>query len=162
MEMPAEPGRPGRLNGWKEIADYLGRSLRTVQRYERELNLPVRRLRRNRGDVVYALRHEIDAWYVGVGPLPPATSDGEPDSANHRAARASATPDTVATAPSPGSAAGPWRARWKAPGLAAAVLGILVIGGLLLGSDYPGRITLKGRRNLGIGASRTPRFASPT
>ncbi len=30
------------LNSWKEIACYLGRGVRTVQRYERDLGLPVR------------------------------------------------------------------------------------------------------------------------
>ena len=31
------------LNSWKEIASYLGRSVRTVQRWEREFGLPVHR-----------------------------------------------------------------------------------------------------------------------
>ena len=31
------------LNSWKEIADYLGRGVRTAQRWEVELHLPVRR-----------------------------------------------------------------------------------------------------------------------
>jgi len=31
------------LSGWKEIACHLGRGVRTVQRYERELGLPIRR-----------------------------------------------------------------------------------------------------------------------
>ena len=50
------------LNGWKEIAAYLGRSVRSVQRYERELALPVHRLTHADGQTVYAFRHEIDAW----------------------------------------------------------------------------------------------------
>ena len=33
-----------RLDSWKEIAAYLGRGLRTVQRWEREEGLPVHRL----------------------------------------------------------------------------------------------------------------------
>lgn len=37
--MPAEPTRL--LSGWKEIANYLGKGVRTVQRYEYELLLPV-------------------------------------------------------------------------------------------------------------------------
>jgi hypothetical protein len=32
------------LNSWKEIASYMGRGVRTVQRYERELHLPVGRI----------------------------------------------------------------------------------------------------------------------
>jgi hypothetical protein len=34
----------GRLDSWKEIAAYLGRAIRTVQRWEREEGLPVHRL----------------------------------------------------------------------------------------------------------------------
>ena len=33
-----------RLDSWKEIAAYLGRGVRTVQRWEREEGLPVHRL----------------------------------------------------------------------------------------------------------------------
>lgn len=33
-----------RLNSWKEIATFLGRGVRTVQRWERELQLPVHRI----------------------------------------------------------------------------------------------------------------------
>lgn len=53
---------PDRLNGWKDIASYLGRSTRTVQRWERELELPVRRIAAQHGDIVFALRSEIDDW----------------------------------------------------------------------------------------------------
>jgi hypothetical protein len=50
------------LNSWKEIASYLGRGVRTVQRYERELALPVRRPRGTSRSAVIALREELDAW----------------------------------------------------------------------------------------------------
>ena len=49
------------LNSWKEIARYLDRGVRTVQRWEAELNLPVRRPRKGRSPVI-ALRSEIDLW----------------------------------------------------------------------------------------------------
>lgn len=50
------------LNGWKEIANYLGKGVRTVQRYERELRLPVRRpAGRLRSSVVIS-RAELDLW----------------------------------------------------------------------------------------------------
>jgi len=49
------------LNSWKEIAAYVGRGVRTVQRWERELGLPVRRPLGSRRAVM-ALRQEIDAW----------------------------------------------------------------------------------------------------
>jgi predicted DNA-binding transcriptional regulator AlpA len=50
------------LNSWKEIASYLGRGVRTAQRWERELRLPVRRPRGRRRSAVIAVRKEIDAW----------------------------------------------------------------------------------------------------
>lgn len=53
---------PRQLTGWKEIAGYFGRGVRTVQRWEAELSLPVRRMRTGRGDTVYALPAELDAW----------------------------------------------------------------------------------------------------
>lgn len=50
------------LQGWKEIADYLNRSVRTAQRWEREFELPVRRLRTAAGETVYAIAEELDDW----------------------------------------------------------------------------------------------------
>jgi hypothetical protein len=35
-----------RLNGWNEIATFLGKGVRTVQRWEREYGLPIHRLGR--------------------------------------------------------------------------------------------------------------------
>lgn len=42
------------LNGWKEIACYMNRSVRCVQRWERNEDLPVRRHGHRRGVSVYA------------------------------------------------------------------------------------------------------------
>jgi CheY-like chemotaxis protein len=50
------------LNSWKEIARYLDRGVRTVQRWEAELGLPVRRPRGRERTAVIALRADIDAW----------------------------------------------------------------------------------------------------
>src|SRR5215467_5605321 len=50
------------LNSWKEIATYVGRGVRTVQRWERELNLPVRRPRGKHRSAVIALKEDIDIW----------------------------------------------------------------------------------------------------
>jgi hypothetical protein len=50
------------LSGWKDIANYLGRGVRTVQRYERELSLPVRRpAGKSKGSVI-ARQSELDTW----------------------------------------------------------------------------------------------------
>ena len=62
------PGTAGdRLNSWKEVASYLGKGVRTVQRWEVQLGLPVRRLGREGGEIVYALKSEIDAWILKGG-----------------------------------------------------------------------------------------------
>ena len=53
------------LNGWEEIANYLGKGVRTVQRYESELRLPVRRRRRRKsGGSVFASKAELDGWVI--------------------------------------------------------------------------------------------------
>ena len=51
-----------RLDSWKEIAAYLKRGVRTVQRWERVAGLPVRRIPSTRG-AVYAFRAELDQWW---------------------------------------------------------------------------------------------------
>ena len=53
----------GRLDSWKEIAAYLGRGVRTVQRWERDEGLPVHRLAHEKRGSVYAHREEVDAWW---------------------------------------------------------------------------------------------------
>jgi TolB-like protein/Flp pilus assembly protein TadD len=53
----------GRLDSWKEIAAHLGRSVRTVQRWERQEGLPVHRLQHEKLGSVYAFASELDAWW---------------------------------------------------------------------------------------------------
>jgi hypothetical protein len=50
------------LNSWKEISQYLGRGVRTAQRWERDLGLPVHRPRGRNRSAVIALVDEVDAW----------------------------------------------------------------------------------------------------
>jgi len=59
---PDGPAGPIQLNGWKEIAAYLGRSVRTVQRWEKDFGLPVRRFGLSKPESVFAAPREIDAW----------------------------------------------------------------------------------------------------
>jgi hypothetical protein len=54
-----------RLDGWKDIAAALGKSVSTVRRWEREYELPVRRIENS--ESVYAFREELDAWVREVG-----------------------------------------------------------------------------------------------
>lgn len=51
-----------RLESWKEIAAYLNRGVRTVQRWEKREGLPVYRHRHDKRGTVHAFRTEIDAW----------------------------------------------------------------------------------------------------
>jgi CheY-like chemotaxis protein/predicted DNA-binding transcriptional regulator AlpA len=50
------------LNSWKEVADYVGRSARTLQRWEKSLKLPMHRPAGRMRSAVIALRAEIDEW----------------------------------------------------------------------------------------------------
>jgi len=50
------------MSGWKEIANYLGKGIRTMQRYERELGLPVHRPRGKPVGSVMATKAELQAW----------------------------------------------------------------------------------------------------
>jgi len=53
---------PTMLNSWKEIASYLDRGVRTVQRWERELQLPVHRIGKGKRSPVYAIATELKLW----------------------------------------------------------------------------------------------------
>jgi len=63
----AQPGTNGSserliLNSWKEIAAYVGRGVRTVQRWESDLGLPVHRPRGRHRSAVVAFAEELSAW----------------------------------------------------------------------------------------------------
>jgi hypothetical protein len=51
-----------RLDGWKEIANYLQRSVNTAQRWEAHEGLPVRRLPHGRRGSVFAYSRELEKW----------------------------------------------------------------------------------------------------
>jgi hypothetical protein len=61
MRQTAATG-PVMLNSWKEIASYLDRGIRTVQRWERELQLPVHRIGKGKRSPVYAISTELNVW----------------------------------------------------------------------------------------------------
>ncbi len=52
----------GRLDTWKQIADFLGREIRTVQRWEKTEGLPIHRHRHSKLDSIYAYESELRAW----------------------------------------------------------------------------------------------------
>jgi tetratricopeptide (TPR) repeat protein len=90
-----------RLDGWKAIAGYLNRNVRTAQRWERTECLPVRRHPHKSQASAWALRSELDQWLhqrsvgasAGEGAVDAGDSEGErplPDDAPPVEARASA------------------------------------------------------------------------
>ena len=71
------------ISGWKDIASYLGKGVRTVQRYERGLGLPVRcQAGKSNGSVV-ATKAELGAWILAspIREAAPAESARPQDSA---------------------------------------------------------------------------------
>jgi hypothetical protein len=50
------------LTSWIDIARYVGKGVRTVQRWERELGFPVRRTKPGEKGSVLAVPREIDSW----------------------------------------------------------------------------------------------------
>lgn len=62
LDVAAEAAAQERLDSWKEIAAYLKRDVRTVQRWEKAEGLPVHRhLHRSRSSV-YASKAALEAW----------------------------------------------------------------------------------------------------
>ncbi len=59
----ASPRSEERLDSWKEIAAFLQRDVRTVQRWEKQAGLPVHRHSAEQLRAVYAYRSELDAWW---------------------------------------------------------------------------------------------------
>lgn len=58
-DRPAQTG--SRLESWKEVASFFDRDVKTVQRWERELGLPVYRYPGSKGRI-YAFSEELKAW----------------------------------------------------------------------------------------------------
>jgi hypothetical protein len=84
-----------RLDSWKEIAEYLGRDVRTVLRWEREKGLPIRRVPGGKRQAVFAYRSEVAAWLKsGAGDQAPGVreavasrdADREPNAVTSRSA----------------------------------------------------------------------------
>lgn len=65
------------LMGWKDIAKYLNMGVRTVQRYECEQELPVRRPAGGPTGAVIATRGELDQW-LGQRPKRRGSSERKP------------------------------------------------------------------------------------
>jgi tetratricopeptide (TPR) repeat protein len=73
----------GRLDSWKEIANYFRREVRTVQLWEKREGLPVHRHFHKQLGSVYAFRSELDAWNQRVS-VKGVVSSEEPTPAETR------------------------------------------------------------------------------
>jgi TolB-like protein/tetratricopeptide (TPR) repeat protein len=62
---PPQKDSEKRLDSWKEIAAYLHRDVKTVQRWEKRERMPVHRHVHDKRGSVYALSGELDAWLQG-------------------------------------------------------------------------------------------------
>ena len=67
-----------RLDSWKEIASFFGRDERTVNRWEKELGMPVHRLPGAKGRV-YAYTDEVSAWLAGPRSVEAAFAEDSPE-----------------------------------------------------------------------------------
>ena len=90
--------RGDRLESWKEIASYLGRGVRTTQRWEKREGLPVHRHVHAKASSVWAFRHEIDAWRHS---RTLAASEPAPKEENQERAAESLNPTLLAAARMP-------------------------------------------------------------
>ena len=59
------------LQGWKNIASHLERGVRTVQRWERDLALPVHRIGKGPRGGVFAFADELRSWLHVISDLHP-------------------------------------------------------------------------------------------
>jgi Tol biopolymer transport system component len=95
QQQPSKDGPPDgqagrRLESWKEISSYLGRSERTVRRWEETEELPIHRQRHEKRGSVYAYANELEAWrhsrsylgsqgFHGPGELLSNAAEGKPE-----------------------------------------------------------------------------------
>ena len=123
--MPTDNYRPvsgsARLSGWKEIASFCGKGVRTVQRWE-ALGLPIHRVHSSKGDTVFAIPAEVEAWMVTAGA--PDVGDGGAESVGER----EVTTDERPAEPKTASPAAPDR-RWLLPVLSIGTAALIVAVG---------------------------------
>jgi len=65
------------LTSWKEIASFLGKGVRTVQRWEATLGLPVIRPANGRSGIVMARPSDLEAWLLNGRYRSHRNSDGQ-------------------------------------------------------------------------------------
>jgi len=63
------------LTSWKEIAKHFGKGVRTVQRWEAKLGLPIHRPDTGAHNIVFAFPEELNLWVTRFAPK--LAEDGE-------------------------------------------------------------------------------------
>lgn len=71
------PNPLDRLDSWKEIAAFLRRDVRTVQRWEKKEGLPVHRHQHDKLGSIYAFREEVTQWLNSRQQAGPPTAPGK-------------------------------------------------------------------------------------
>jgi TolB-like protein len=144
------PESPGRLDSWKEIAVYLGRSVRTVRRWEESEGLPVHRHLHEKSGSVYAFKPELDAWLLGRRTEPESAARAE-DAVGPPDAVPPSVPGATVSDKMPSAAQStPNLLRGRAP-LLLVVTGLLVIGAIASMAQRPfGRWTGSGTAPVAI------------
>jgi hypothetical protein len=99
MNVVTNGNRPSVLTCWKDIANYMGKGVRTVQRWEQEFGLPVRRPLGSSKKAVLARPSDLDAWVAlrcgARNPLPSAVPNDNRCDAVMRLAALSAQIETA-------------------------------------------------------------------
>src|SRR3954470_15589019 len=116
-----------RLDGWKAIANYLGRDVRTAQRWRHERGMPIHRVPGGKRGSVFAERIEIEAWLhqaVLTDRAPAAAAAHENGAPSHGARAANPPPVTI-----PVAGVFSRRGSIAATALAAFAVGSIVVAG---------------------------------
>ena len=153
MEPDGGPEPAEVLNGWKEIAAHLGRSARSVQRWERDLGLPVHRIKTpEAGSIVYALKSEVDAWRNRQEQLTTAGSPAEGSAPDLGPASEAHADDGIGAEQANRSDAPRWRTwlfapvpAWTALALAAVAVAAVVYAGAASWTGTPAVWEYEGR-----------------
>jgi hypothetical protein len=67
------------LSSWKEIATYLSKGVRTVQRWEHQFGLPVSRPKKARKGVVLSSTDKLDRWLAANWAQQPGRREASPN-----------------------------------------------------------------------------------
>ena len=135
-----EPSGPNRrLDSWKAIADYLGRHVTTLQRWEHEEGLPIHRHHHEKRGSIFAFTAELDAWLEARSTSAPASIANGADAVDPGAVATDCPPEWISAQPSaphfmpavsPGTSS--WRLR---AGAGAAVIALAMTIVVAVASD---------------------------